>query len=250
MRHAARHLHAGARHVGEAVGVVRRGVDRLGQVFADLVAVDVECRDEVDVADVIPAQVDVHDPWDPVAWLRVAVVMDALHEGARAVAHADDRRADPAFAGTPRGGSLSLGGGRHRRAIYLPLVESWRPTWTTRTRSVTDESSATIRTAALKTSWRSNSAHAARPSRKMTIRASRGAGPTLAFTPIDSAFARTYGTRNDVVSAISAHHMSAACPVVAANSTVPMKSAASESRSTVESRNAPNAVPPPAAFAT
>src|SRR6266550_9358335 len=142
MRHAAGDLQAGAWHVGEAIGVVRRGIDGLGEVLAHFVAVDVECRDEVDVADVVPAEVDVHDPRDPVAGLRVPVVMDSLHERARAVAHADDRRADPALAGTPRGRSLCLGGGRHRLSYLPPLVESWRPTWTTRTRSVTDERSA------------------------------------------------------------------------------------------------------------
>src|SRR2546426_9120041 len=88
--------------------------------------------------------------------------------------------------------------------IYLSLIESWRPTWTTRRTNVIDERNARPRTAATKSACTSNSAHAARPIRKMTMRASRGAGPTLAFTPRDSAFARTYGTRNEATSATSA----------------------------------------------
>ena len=74
--------------------VVRLRVDRLGQVLADLVLVDVEGRDELDVPDVVAAQADVHQPGDEVVLLGVLVVVPALHEAARAVAHADDRDAD------------------------------------------------------------------------------------------------------------------------------------------------------------
>src|SRR5882762_1547490 len=85
--------------------------------------------------------------------------------------------------------------------VYLSLVESWRPTWTTRRTKVIVERSASAATAATNRTWRSRSAHAARPARKITMRASRGAGPTLAPTPRDSALARTYGTMNDATSA-------------------------------------------------
>ena len=52
----------GVRHVGELERVVRRRVDRLREVLADLVRVDVERGDEVDVAHVVAAEVDVHQP--------------------------------------------------------------------------------------------------------------------------------------------------------------------------------------------
>ena len=51
-------------HVGEAVGVVGLGADRLGHVAADLAGVDVEGGGDLDVADVIAAELDVHQPGD------------------------------------------------------------------------------------------------------------------------------------------------------------------------------------------
>ena len=85
----------------EDVGVVRLRVDRLGQVLADLVLVDVEGGHELDVADVVAAEVDVHQPGDEVVLLGVLVVVAALDEAARAVADADDRDADLAVAAAP-----------------------------------------------------------------------------------------------------------------------------------------------------
>ena len=58
--HAALDVDAQVLDLLEDVRVVRLRVDRLGQVLADLVLVDVEGRDELDVADVIAAEVDVH----------------------------------------------------------------------------------------------------------------------------------------------------------------------------------------------
>ena len=85
-------------HLLEGVGVVRLGVDRLGQVLADLVLVDVEGRHELDVADVVAAEVDVHQPRDEVVGLGVLVVVAALDEAARAVADAHDGDPDLAVA--------------------------------------------------------------------------------------------------------------------------------------------------------
>ena len=48
--------------VAELQRVVLAGEDRLGEVLADLVGVDVERRRELDVADVVAAEVDVHEP--------------------------------------------------------------------------------------------------------------------------------------------------------------------------------------------
>ena len=66
------------------------GEDRLRQVFADLVGVDVKGGRELDVADVVAAQIDVHEAGDLGVGVGVAVVLHALHERARAVADADD----------------------------------------------------------------------------------------------------------------------------------------------------------------
>src|SRR4029079_1699443 len=92
-------------------GVVRLRVDRLGQVLADLVLVDVERGDELDVADVVAAEVDVHQARDGVGRLRVLVVVAALDEAARAVAAADDRDADLLA------GPAAVGGRRAVRAV-------------------------------------------------------------------------------------------------------------------------------------
>ena len=53
--------------VGELQRVVLAGEDRLGEVLADLVGVDVERGAELDVADVVAAEVDVHQPGDVLA---------------------------------------------------------------------------------------------------------------------------------------------------------------------------------------
>ena len=74
--------------------VVLAREDRLGEVLADLVRVDVERRRELDVGDVVAAEVDVHEAGDGLGRVGVAVVVDALDEGGCAVADADDRDAD------------------------------------------------------------------------------------------------------------------------------------------------------------
>ena len=68
--HAARDLDARLRHVGELDRVVRVGPDRLGEVLADLALDDVEGGDELDVADVVAAEVDVHQAGDEVVFGR------------------------------------------------------------------------------------------------------------------------------------------------------------------------------------
>ena len=93
VRHAAMHLDAEVRHVAELHRVVLAAPDRLGEVLADLVGVDVERRRELDVADVVAAEVDVHETRHEVGRVGVLVVLDALDERGGAVADADDRDA-------------------------------------------------------------------------------------------------------------------------------------------------------------
>ena len=64
--------------------------DRLGEVDADLALDDVEGGRELDVGDVVAAEVDVHEPRDEGVAVGVLVVLDALEEGVGAVADADD----------------------------------------------------------------------------------------------------------------------------------------------------------------
>ena len=91
--HAARDLHAGLRDLRELDRVVRVRPDRVGEVDSDLALDDVERGRELDVGDVVPAEVDVHEAGDGVLGLRVLVVLDSLQERVGAVAHADDRDA-------------------------------------------------------------------------------------------------------------------------------------------------------------
>ncbi len=93
VRHAAVDRHVEVRDVGELDRVVLAGPDRLGEVLADLLLVDVERGGELDVADVVAAEVDVHEARDSAVRVGVLVVLDALHERVGAVAHADDRNA-------------------------------------------------------------------------------------------------------------------------------------------------------------
>src|SRR5438105_9311586 len=87
---AAADLDAERRDVAEAHGVVRFGEDGLGQVAADFAGIDVESGDELDVADVVPAQADVHEAGHELVGRGGAVPGHALDEGGRAVADADD----------------------------------------------------------------------------------------------------------------------------------------------------------------
>ena len=116
--HAALDRDAEVRDLLEDVRVVGLLVDRLREVLADLVLVDVERGHELDVADVVAAQVDVHQPRDEVVVVGVLVVVAALDEAARAVADADDRDADLAVA-APAGARPRL---RGRRAVARVLA--------------------------------------------------------------------------------------------------------------------------------
>src|SRR5207249_5033784 len=96
--HAALDLDTGGRHVGELHGGVGSGEDRFRKVGADLVPVDVEGSHELDVADVVAAQVDVHEAWHEVLGRRFPGVGDALNGRGRAVADPDHRDPDLAVA--------------------------------------------------------------------------------------------------------------------------------------------------------
>ena len=64
--------------------------DRVREVDPDLALDDVEGCSELDVRDVVPAEVDVHETRHRVLGLRVLVVLDSLQERVGAVTYADD----------------------------------------------------------------------------------------------------------------------------------------------------------------
>jgi hypothetical protein len=78
---ASQHRDAGGGHVGEADRVVGFREDRFGNVLADLLGVDVERRDDADVADVVPAELDVHQAGHAHGRVGVLVVLEPLDQG-------------------------------------------------------------------------------------------------------------------------------------------------------------------------
>ena len=118
---AALHEHAELGHVGELDRVVDAREDRLAEVDADLLGVDVEGGDELDVADVVAAELDVHEAGDALVRVGVAVELDALHEAARAVPDPGDGDAD----GLARPGRLAAFGGCGSAVMRRLLLLGW-----------------------------------------------------------------------------------------------------------------------------
>ena len=94
MGHAPLYLDAQIGDVRELDGVVLATEDRAAEVFADLVGVDVEGGRELDVGDVVAAEIDVHQPRYGLGGVGIAVVLDALDQRRGAVTDADDGDAD------------------------------------------------------------------------------------------------------------------------------------------------------------
>ena len=92
--HAPLYRHAQVRHVGELHRVVRMGENGLAQVLAHLVGAHVEGGRELDVADVIAAQVGVHQAGNELVPRGAPVILHALYQGRGTVAHADDGHSD------------------------------------------------------------------------------------------------------------------------------------------------------------
>ena len=91
---APQHGHAEVGHVGEPHRVVVAGEDGLADVEADLGGVDVERGDDLDVADVVAAEDDVHEAGHGLVGVGVLVVLEALHQRAGAVPDAGDGETD------------------------------------------------------------------------------------------------------------------------------------------------------------
>ena len=165
----------------ELEGVVRLDEDRLRQVLADLVLVDVEGGHELDVADVVAAEVDVHEAGDEVAVLGIGVVEAALHEAARAVADAHDGDADLAVARTVA--VLRCRAVRGSHEISSPCCRSRRRWLRRQTCRMRWKTVTTVRTAmptrmATRPSTNPSPARAM-PAMTRTSRSVRGARPTF-----------------------------------------------------------------------
>src|SRR5207248_1197204 len=69
-------------HRREPNGVVLAREDGLANVQADFGGVDIEGAHDLDVADVVAAEHDVHEAWDVLGRVGVAVVLEPLDERA------------------------------------------------------------------------------------------------------------------------------------------------------------------------
>jgi hypothetical protein len=94
MGHAAADFDAAARHIGKSVGIVRFGEDRLCQVLADLVGVDIEGGAEFDIAHVIAAQAHVHQTGNQLIRIGVLVKLHSLNQGRGAITDTNDGHSD------------------------------------------------------------------------------------------------------------------------------------------------------------
>src|SRR4051794_1331607 len=81
---------AGLGNRGKTMRVVRSRKNRLRNVVPHLVGVDVESRRNLDVADVIAADVGVHQARNRLIGFGVSIVSEALDQGACAIAHPDN----------------------------------------------------------------------------------------------------------------------------------------------------------------
>ena len=88
--HSPFHRDAQAGDFGELDGVVRRGENGIGEVFAHLVFVDVKGGHHLDVLDAVVADPVVHHPGNLRRGGNFHILVDSLHQRGGAVAHADD----------------------------------------------------------------------------------------------------------------------------------------------------------------
>src|SRR3954454_22383748 len=95
--HAAHYGHLQVRHLAELERIVRLNKYCLGEVFADLVLVDVDSRSELYIADVVPTEASMHQARYELVVRGVLVVLYALHERGCAVAYTYDRYPDLLF---------------------------------------------------------------------------------------------------------------------------------------------------------
>ena len=81
--------------LGKADRVVGRRQGRLGEIAADLALRHIERRDAIDIADMIAAELQMHQAGDRLLAFGAAIKFDPLDQRRGAIAHPDDR--DPDF---------------------------------------------------------------------------------------------------------------------------------------------------------
>ena len=78
--HAAHNRSVELRDIGELIGVIRFGEDRLTKILADFCGVDINSQGELDITNMISAEACVHDPRDEGVVCGILVELDSLYE--------------------------------------------------------------------------------------------------------------------------------------------------------------------------
>ncbi len=94
MGHAAANFDAGRGNIRETARVVGRSEDSLGQIFIDLIGIDIEGGAELNIAHMITAEVHVHEPWNEFFLVGIPVIFDPLNQRRSAIADADESDAN------------------------------------------------------------------------------------------------------------------------------------------------------------
>src|SRR5437667_10922646 len=93
MGHTTMDFDAQVGNIGKTVGIIGRSMDGLAEVLADFIAIYIKCCGKLDIFDMISAKIHMHQSWHEIIRLRIAVIMDALHEGTGAVSYANNSNA-------------------------------------------------------------------------------------------------------------------------------------------------------------
>ena len=93
MRHTAIHLRIEFGNVCEAIRIVWGCIDGLTDIFTYFILVNIKGDRELDIVDVVPTKVDVHQARHEILWLRLTVVVDALYKRTGTVASTNERNA-------------------------------------------------------------------------------------------------------------------------------------------------------------
>ncbi|MBA7582593.1 hypothetical protein ES708_24525 [subsurface metagenome] len=87
MGHPPLNLNPGGGHLTKLEGVVGWGKNSLGYILANLVLINIKGSHEIDITDMIPAEINVHQPGNKFVIFGFLIVVNALNQGGGAVAH-------------------------------------------------------------------------------------------------------------------------------------------------------------------
>ena len=90
MRHTAIYLRIEFGNVCEAVRIVWGCVDGFTDIFTYFILINIKGGRELDIVDVVPTKVDVHQARDKILWLCLTIVVDTLYQRTGTVASSNE----------------------------------------------------------------------------------------------------------------------------------------------------------------